>query len=101
MNDQLSTRDPAKLRDQAALLVKMLRYQKSVTYPIATKEQWKQLHKTLNAEETLKVISKPAIDQNDKDMREGLAYLELMAMDKNPGALNGTWSPLLLKVASC
>ena len=46
-------------------------------------------------------MSKDAVDDADRDMREGLAYLQLMIMVEAPGALAGAWSPILLKIASC
>ena len=38
-------------------------------------KEWAQLHKALNAEETLNVLSKDAEDKFDIDMRNGLAIL--------------------------
>ena len=60
---------------------------------------WKQLHKILNSEETLQAISKEITDEDDQSMRTGLGILELLAMEEI-GDLEGTWSPILQKIAS-
>ena len=65
-----------------------------------TTKQWTQLHEALNAPESLVVLSKEAVDQDDRNMREGLAILQLLVMVKVPAALKGTWSPLLGKIAT-
>lgn len=101
LNTLLSTKNPAELRDQAAQIVKKLRVHRTCTIPVASPKQWQQLHEALNAEDTLKICSRKVIDQYDLDMREGLAILQLMVMEKVPDALGGDWSPLLHRIASC
>ena len=61
---------------------------------------WILLNQALNSEDTLDAISKEAVDQCDLDMREALAILQLLVMEKNPAALAGAWSPLLEKIAA-
>ena len=82
-------------------MVNKLQFMRTCTHVVATKSQWTQLHKALNAEETLKVLSKDPVDKHDKNMWHGLAILQLMVMEHAPAALDGAWSPLLLKVATC
>ena len=45
-------------------------------------------------------MSKKVVDQDDQDMREGLAILQVLVMKAVPTAVNGSWSPLLKKVAA-
>ena len=40
------------------------------------------------------------MDDDDHDMREGLAILQVLVMEKTPSTLEGAWSPLLQKVAT-
>ena len=60
---------------------------------------WSQLHQALNAPETLEALSKPSVDMDDLYMREGLAILQILVLDKAPAASDDQWSPLLQKVA--
>ena len=46
-------------------------------------------------------MSKDPVDQYDRDVREGMAILQLIVMTRAPSAIEGSWSPLLRKVAAC
>ena len=62
---------------------------------------WRSLHEALNAPKTLEALTKEATDNYDIDSRTGLCILQLIVMKKAPKVAEGSWSPLLEKVASC
>jgi hypothetical protein len=41
------------------------------------------------------------VDRDDRNMREGLAILQLVVMRRAPSVVGGTWSPLLQKISTC
>lgn len=96
----LDVKNPGILRDQATKYVKKLRLQNPCMFPHMPPKWWSQLNQALNAPETLEALSKEAVDQDDRDMREALAILQLLVMSKAPAALAGAWSPVLQKIAS-
>ena len=55
--------------------MRRLRAQNPCTFPAMSKDWWAQLNQALNAEETLQVLSKDPVDQDDRSMREGMAIL--------------------------
>jgi len=76
----LKTLKPAILRDQAAEMVKKIRTWNCATFPTMTQKWWTQLHEALNANETLEVLAKEAVDDYDYRMKEGLAILQILIM---------------------
>ena len=97
---QLNVKEPAVLRDQATNLVRKLRQQNLFTLQYKTLDYWDKLNTALNAFETLEAVHKAPVDQDDYNMREALAILQLMVMEKNPKSLDGKWSPLLRKIGT-
>ena len=75
--------------------------QNPCTFPKKDKSWWKSLEEALNAPQTLDVLDKEAVDKDDTDSRIGLGILQLIVMKKAPDELDGDWSPLLAKLASC
>ena len=66
-----------------------------------SKDWWQGLYKAVNAAETLEALDKEPVDDFDKNSREGLSILQILVMRWAPAVMEGEWSPLFSKVASC
>ena len=49
----------------------------------------------------MEALDKKPEDDFDKDCREGLGILQILVMKWAPAEMNGEWSPLFQKIASC
>jgi len=61
-------------------MIKKIRTWNCENFQNRTPKWWTLLHEALNANETLEVLTKEAVDDYDHNMREGLVILQILVM---------------------
>lgn len=97
---KLDLHNSGRLKVDALLQHKTLRGTKLEQVPEKSTTYWSQLDKTLNEKVLLQVLTKDAVDEDDRVTLEALGILQLWVFFKHPSKIPA-WTPIMACISRC